>query len=172
MYSSYHREGLALSLFFDSCGLCTNHMMTNQKHWAAGRSYLFITLFFVGAQHCCAFHQPCQHAQLCGAKTIFLSQNRHMLDFLHSILLCRITYWAPLEMLLARSKVIVKILKKIVQTSPHFLRKDFVKRCCGGFSQDWRICILQYLSNDLNNSLFFWQWAWQNLHRKKELRTY
>jgi hypothetical protein len=35
---------------------------------------LFGTLVSAGAERCCAIHQPWQLAQLCVAKTIFLSQ--------------------------------------------------------------------------------------------------
>jgi hypothetical protein len=42
---------------------------------AAGSLWpIFITLFFSGAQRCCALYQPWQLAQLCLAKTIFLRQ--------------------------------------------------------------------------------------------------
>ncbi len=37
--------------------------------------------------------------------------NRHILDFLHPILLCRITYWAPLQMLLPRWNQILTQLR-------------------------------------------------------------
>ncbi len=50
-------------------------------------------------ERCCAFYQ--QRVQLCGAKNHYPEPNQHRLDFLHPILLCRITYGAPLEMLYA-----------------------------------------------------------------------
>ncbi len=81
--------------------LIANHL--NQSLWWANQKTLssskirFITLFSC----CCALYQPQQHMQLCwAAKNQFPESNRHMLDFLYPIVLCRITYWAPpLEML-------------------------------------------------------------------------
>ncbi len=70
---------------------------TNQKHWTIVRSYLlhsFLQVHSVVA--------PFTNPSNC---TIMLSQNdlpepnRHVLTFLHRILLWTITYWAPLEML-------------------------------------------------------------------------
>ncbi len=45
-------------------------------------------------------------------KPPFLSQTDILLDFLHPILLCRITYWAPLEMLLLWICIILQTSKK------------------------------------------------------------
>jgi hypothetical protein len=70
-------------------------MIANQKHWS-DRSY--DTLFC----RCTAFHHPSSQTNC----TIKLSQNyipepnRNVLTFLHLSLLSKITYWAPLEMLL------------------------------------------------------------------------
>jgi hypothetical protein len=70
----------------------------NQKLWWSSVRSLFITLFYAGAQHCCVFHQPPRYVQLRWTKTIFLSQTVIFWLFFHPILLCKITYWASLEM--------------------------------------------------------------------------
>jgi hypothetical protein len=44
----------------------------SQKYRAGVRSYLL--LFYAGAQRCCSFHRPRQCAQLCGDKTVFVTQ--------------------------------------------------------------------------------------------------
>jgi hypothetical protein len=49
-------------------------IMMGKSETPSSSQIIFITLFFAGAQCCCAFHQPWQPAQLCKAKTIFLSQ--------------------------------------------------------------------------------------------------
>ncbi len=70
---------------------------------------MFITLFSTGAQGCCGFYQS--HVNYAEPKP-FPEPNRHTLDFLHPILLCRITYWAPLEMLLLCIRIILQTLEK------------------------------------------------------------
>jgi len=83
--------------------LITNHLdqslwWANQKHWEAVRSYLVHSFLQVHSaaetftSHCNLYH--------CTEPNLFSESNRHMLDFLHALLLCRVTYWAPLEMLL------------------------------------------------------------------------
>jgi hypothetical protein len=46
---------------------------------------MFSTLFCAGAQRCCAFHQPSQPQQLCGAKTILLTQTSIVGCFLSNL---------------------------------------------------------------------------------------
>jgi hypothetical protein len=82
--------------------------MIDQSETLSSSYIIFSTLISACAQCCCTFHhQPWQCAQLCGAKTHFLEPDNHFLepdghalDFLHPVLLCRITYRAPVEMLL------------------------------------------------------------------------
>jgi hypothetical protein len=49
-------------------------IMTGRSETPSSSQIIFITLFFAGGQCCCTFYQPWQPAQLCEAKTIFLSQ--------------------------------------------------------------------------------------------------
>jgi hypothetical protein len=50
---------------------------------------------------CCALYQPQQtNCVITPTQNHFLEPNRRNWSFLHPILLCRIAYWAPLEMLL------------------------------------------------------------------------
>jgi hypothetical protein len=51
----------------------------------------------------------------------FPEPNRHILTFFHRILLCRITYWAPLEMLLSSSN---SIRFSLTYTTCHLLRPN------------------------------------------------
>ncbi len=71
----------------------------NQKHWAAVRSQLLYS-FSAGAQRCCcALYQPRQPNPIMLSQNYFPESNRHMLNVIHPIVPCRITYWSPLEML-------------------------------------------------------------------------
>jgi len=64
---------------------------TNEKHWAAVRSYLLHS--FLEVDNAAApFTSNCRLYN-------FAEPNQHVLTFLHPILLCRITCWALLEML-------------------------------------------------------------------------
>ncbi len=74
--------------------------MMGQSETLIRSQIMFIGLFSGGAQHCCAFYQSRYSVQLCWAKNQFPEPNRHILTCLHPILLCRITYWALMEMLL------------------------------------------------------------------------
>jgi len=76
--------------------------MMRQSETLSSTQIVFITLFSAGAQRCCAFYQPPKTVQLYWAKTIFLSQTGICWPCFHPIVPCRITYWAPLEMFLAR----------------------------------------------------------------------
>ncbi len=67
-------------------------IMIGESETLTSSQILFITLFSAGAHRCGAVYQPPHPVQLCCAKTIF----RHAFNFLHLILLYRITYWAPL----------------------------------------------------------------------------
>ncbi len=49
-------------------------IMMRQLETLSSSQIIFITLFLAGAQRCCTFYQLQQPAQLCRAKTIFLSQ--------------------------------------------------------------------------------------------------
>jgi hypothetical protein len=73
--------------------LIANHLdqslwCANQKHWVAVISYLV------------HFYKPRATCTIMLRQNHFPEPNRHALDFLHLILRCRVTYWAPLEMLL------------------------------------------------------------------------
>jgi hypothetical protein len=100
--------------------LIANHLdqslwLANQKHWAAVRSYLLHsslagvmlcwsscqpqhTSSLAGVMLCWSSCQPQHTVQNCWAKINLLSQT--VLIFLHPILICRVTYWAPVELLL------------------------------------------------------------------------
>jgi len=82
--------------------LIANHLdeslwWANQKHWVPVRSYLLHSFLQV---HSAA--APCTSMATyvtMQSQNHFPEPNRNTLDFLHPILLCRITYRAPLEML-------------------------------------------------------------------------
>jgi hypothetical protein len=72
----------------------------SESHWSRSQ-IISITFVYAGAQgYYCAFYEPPQSVQLCWSKTIFPQPNWYVLTFLHPISMCRITDWAPLEMLL------------------------------------------------------------------------
>jgi hypothetical protein len=74
-------------------------MGESETHWVAVRSYLLHS-FSAGAQRCCDFTSHGKRAQLlCLSQNQFPELNQHVLDYL----LCRITWRAPLEMLLRGS---------------------------------------------------------------------
>jgi hypothetical protein len=82
--------------------LIANHLdeslwWANQKHSAAIRSYLSHSFLSAGAHTAASpFHQPATAmSAIMGSQNHFLEPNRQKLDFLHPILLCKITYWAP-----------------------------------------------------------------------------
>jgi len=52
------------------------------------RQVQFITLFFGGAELCCAFNQPRHDARIWSRKNQFPELNRSSLTFLQEILLC------------------------------------------------------------------------------------
>jgi len=64
----------------------------NQKHWTAVRSFLRV---HSGAAPRTGHGNLPNYAE----PKPFFWVNRYTLDFLHLFLLCRITYWAPLEMI-------------------------------------------------------------------------
>jgi hypothetical protein len=55
--------------------------------------------FFAGAKRWCAFYQPMADWSIMLSQNHFPEPKRHILTFLHSILLCRIANSAQLEML-------------------------------------------------------------------------
>jgi hypothetical protein len=82
--------------------LIANHLdqslwWANQKHWAAVRSYLihsFLEVHNLGApftSHC----KLCHYAE----PKSFSSAKLAYFDFFHLIFICRVRYWAPLEVL-------------------------------------------------------------------------
>ncbi len=84
--------------------LIANHLdqslwWPNHKHWARVRSHLLHSFQQVRkvVAPFTSYRKLCNHAE---PKPIFLSQIGIFLTFLHLILLCRITNWTPLEMLL------------------------------------------------------------------------
>jgi hypothetical protein len=82
--------------------LITNHLhqslwWANQKHWAPVKSYLLHSILQV--------HSSAAPFTRNGNLPDYAEPNRHVLDFLHQILLCRITYRAPKEMLLQSEKL-------------------------------------------------------------------
>jgi hypothetical protein len=79
--------------------LIANHLdqslcLANKQQGAANRSYLLHSSL-AGAQLCCAFHQPQQTEQRSRSKIYFPEPNKHILTFLHLIVMCRVTYPAP-----------------------------------------------------------------------------
>jgi hypothetical protein len=60
---------------------------------------------------CCAFYQPQQTVQKCWGQNHFAEPNGHVWIFLHSILICRVTCSAPVELLY--SHIFGNILLKI-----------------------------------------------------------
>jgi len=84
--------------------LITNHLhqslwWTNQKYRAPVKSYLLHSFFFQVQRSGEPFTSHGNVRNYAEPKR-FSWVNRHILDFLHRFLLCRITHWAPLEMLL------------------------------------------------------------------------
>jgi hypothetical protein len=57
----------------------------------------FVTLF--SGRHCYTFYQPQQTVQKYWTTTILLSQTSMFWLFLHLTLICRVTYWAWMELL-------------------------------------------------------------------------
>jgi len=103
-----HRQWCSLVEQIGGGLLIANHLdqslwWANQKHWVAIRSYLLHSFLQV---HRAAAAPFTSHGNLHNyAEPNHFpepNQQQHMLDFLHPILLCRITYRAPLEMLLGR----------------------------------------------------------------------
>ncbi len=86
------------------------------------RSHIISFILFSPCVHSsCAFFQPRRTQQECWAKTIFLNKTGiFKLFFIQTILLCTITYWAPLEMLLQKWKVLFSLIK------------------LGSFLEDWK----------------------------------
>ncbi len=75
-------------------------IMMRQSETLSCSWIIFITLFFQVQSAAVPFTSYGQPAPLCCEQNHFPEPNRHVLDFLHLILLCRVTYWAPLEMVL------------------------------------------------------------------------
>jgi hypothetical protein len=73
-------------------------MIGQSNHWAPVTSYIVHS--FLHGQSLLRLYQPQQTVQFCWAKTISQSQTSIFWLFLHPIVLCVMTYWAPLEMLL------------------------------------------------------------------------
>jgi hypothetical protein len=67
----------------------------NQKHSATIRSYLPHSFL-----HCSALSPATAMCPIMRSQNHFLEPNWQKLDFLHPILLCEITDWAPLKILL------------------------------------------------------------------------
>ncbi len=72
-------------------------IMTDQSETLSISQIIFITLFSAGTQSCCALYQPHHSVQLCGTKTIFLSQTGTCWIFFIQFFF---TYPAQLKMLL------------------------------------------------------------------------
>ncbi len=86
------------------CGelLIANHLdqslwCAHLKHWEEVRSYLLHSVLQVQSIAVPFISQCKLYIMLC--QNQFPELNRHILTFLHPIMLCRITYWALLEML-------------------------------------------------------------------------
>jgi hypothetical protein len=105
MYSfATSRIKLKLGQQFGGGLLIANHLdqllwWANQKHISEHQlDHIYYTLF-------CRCTAVLRLLPATATSAIMLSQNHfrgpnwHMLDFLHPILMCRIAYWAPLEML-------------------------------------------------------------------------
>jgi hypothetical protein len=67
-------------------------IMILQSETLRSSQIIFVTLFCSVAQRCCAFHQPRQTFAIMLSQNAFPELNRHILTFLHPILLCRITH--------------------------------------------------------------------------------
>jgi hypothetical protein len=81
------------------------------KHWAAASQIIFITLFCVQVHRLAVALVPATTAKLrdyVEPKNYSRELNRHVLTFLHPILLCRMTYWALLEMLLSTKYLVTQ----------------------------------------------------------------
>jgi hypothetical protein len=95
--------------------LIANHLdeslwWANQKHSAVIRSYLSHS-FCRCTHRCCALSPPATGmTAIMRSQNHFLEPNRQKLDFLHPILLCKITYWAPSKDTLTRTHKAALIL--------------------------------------------------------------
>jgi len=83
--------------------LITHHLdqslwWANQKHWVAVTSYLLYS--FLQVQNAAEPLPATASWATMLSQNQFPQLNRHMLNFLYPFVLCRITYWPPLEMLL------------------------------------------------------------------------
>ncbi len=85
--------------------LIANHMdqplwWVNQKYWAAVRSYLLHSFLFCRCAALLRLVPATVPSAIMLRQNQFPESNRYRFDFFHPFLLCRITYWALLEMLL------------------------------------------------------------------------
>ncbi len=75
-------------------------MISQSRRGSSSHQIIFITLFsLAGVNLCDAFYQPQQTVPKCWAKIILLSQTHRILTFLRRVLVCRVTYWALVELL-------------------------------------------------------------------------
>jgi hypothetical protein len=73
----------------------TNNKPPGWSLWLANQNleHIYCTLLWQSVRFCYAFYQPQQTVQE-------NCPNRHVLTFLDPIWLCKLTYWAPVELLL------------------------------------------------------------------------
>jgi hypothetical protein len=105
--------------------LIANHMgqslwSANQKHWPHKLDHIYYSLFC----RCTALLRLSPVTPNCAimlSPIQFPEPNRRISTFFHRILLCRITYWAPLEILLSASN---SIRFSLTYTTCHSIRPN------------------------------------------------
>jgi hypothetical protein len=105
--------------------VCTNHYDEPIRNTEQQVDHIYYTLF-------CRCSPAMATRAIMRSQNHFSEPNQHRLNYLHPILLCRITYQALLGMLLARSKVTVKIFKKKGSNFTSFLEKKLCQEVLWG----------------------------------------
>ncbi len=90
-----HPLGLIMSV---ECGVCTRVWWVGLRFWKNGY-HNFLCIGMKVLDHHCANNWEILFLQNCWGQHHFAEPISHVLTFLHSILICRVTFWAPLELL-------------------------------------------------------------------------
>ncbi len=76
-------------------------IMIRQSETLSSSRIIFSALFCACPRRCCPFYlRAAANCKIIVSQTDFPEPNRHVLTFLHPIFTVKVTYWAPLEMLL------------------------------------------------------------------------
>jgi hypothetical protein len=115
--------------------LIANHMVqslwwANQEHWAVVRSYLLHSFLEVHSIGCwlVRLSPAIANCTIMLSRNHFPDLNQHILTSLHPILLCGVTYWAPLEMLLHSCTFIFRIILTTFQGRQTMMMMSLAKK--------------------------------------------